>query len=281
MQGDLLKKGGNPSDHFFIDAGSKAKWGNFKWAKRITIPSLVDHKKYPLLQAAISGKQVTALRIDFVPVDLGEKGLSELSSVLGALMPDGWGYFVKHGRLTRIDVAVDFPKVLIDDFHFLPLQAATTKQWRVNGKLETYTHGKPAGNHTAIYDRKTKRIAQGKSWIGKEGMRIERRMKPPSIAKLTDLVKLPNPFKSMRLVSMPTAPPAEQTKMLYVWDLFRRAADAEGLVGALALLPEEKRTLYRKHLDANTQPWWNPDAIWKNWPKMLDELKIGTKSAWQ
>jgi hypothetical protein len=74
---------------------------------------------------------------------------------------------------------------------------------------------------------------------------------------------------------------AHRSDRLYVWQLFKRAADVEGLMGALALLPEEKRTLYRKHLDANKQPWWNPDAIWANWPKMLDELKIASPAAWK
>jgi hypothetical protein len=266
----------------FIDAGSKAKWGTYKWAKRVVLPSVADQKKYPLLQCSYdaSTKSLVQLRIEFVPVDIGFEGLEELHSTLGGFLFNGWGTFVKYGRLTRIDVAVDFTAVSIDDFHFLPLQGATTRQWRVNGKLQTYTHGKPNGNHTAVYDRKEKRIAQNKSWHGKEGIRIERRIKSPPISKLTDLPILPNPFSSMMMVSLPKAPPSEQSKMLYVWDLFRRAADAQGLTAALALLPVEKRTLYRKHLDAHKQPWWDPEAIWSNWPVMLDELKLASFKSW-
>jgi hypothetical protein len=265
----------------FLPAGSKAKWGQYKWAKRIILPSVLDVKKYPLLQCAYTAKQITQLRIEFVPVDLGKVGMDELHMTLSDLVPGGWSYFVEHGRVTRIDVAADFPEVLMDDFHFLPIQGATTRQWRVNGKLQTYTHGKPKGNHTAIYDRKDKRIAKQKSWENKQGMRIERRIKTLPIEKLTELPSLPNPFLGMNLVSMPEAPPSEQTKMLYVWKLFHRAADAQGLTAALALLPEEKRTLYRKHLNAHVQPWWNPKAIWANWPNMLDELKIASPTAWK
>jgi hypothetical protein len=55
-----------------------------------------------------------------------------------------------------------------------------------------------------------------------------------------------------------------------------------GLNAALAMLPdtEERRTKYRKHLNAHTQPWWKPDAIWAQWPAMLDELKIASAKAW-
>ncbi len=265
----------------FLSAGSKAKWGKYKWAKRIILPSVLDVKKCPLLQCAYTAMQITQLRIEFVPVDIGKAGMADLHASLSGLVPGGWAYFVEHGRVTRIDVTVDFPEVLMDDFHFLPVQGATTRQWRVNGKLQTYTHGKPKGNHTAIYDRKEKRIAKQKSWEDKQGMRIERRIKTPPIEKLTELPSLPNPFLGMNLVSMPEAPPSEQTKMQYVWKLFHRAADAQGLTAALALLPVEKRTLYRKHLEAHVQPWWNPEAIWANWPNMLDELKIASPTAWK
>ena len=52
-------------------------------------------------------------------------------------------YFVEHGRVTRIDVAVDFPEGTTSTSC---RSGATTRQWRVNGKLQTYTHGKPTGN---------------------------------------------------------------------------------------------------------------------------------------
>jgi len=263
----------------FVDVKA-AKWGPFRAAKKIALPSIPDLKKCPLFQYGYEDHKAGKMRLEFVPVDLGWKGLVELHGVLLTIIDGGWNHVVQHGRITRLDVAVDFPDVLIDDFQFLPLQGATTKEWRVDGKLTGYTHGKPKGNHTAIYDRKVKRIAQNKPWKGKEGMRVERRIKAPPIEKLTELAKLPNPFSAMCLTSMPKAPPAESKTMLYVWDLFKQAVQVQGLTAALALLPQERRTLYRKHLADHKQPWWNPDAIWQGWPIMLDELKIGSPTAW-
>ena len=227
-----------------------------------------------------SGQKILQYRIEFVPVDLGPKGIKELHAHLSGYLFWGWGSFVKYGRITRLDVALDVPKAAIDSFYFLPLQGAYSRQWGVDGTLNGYSHGKRTGNQTVIYDRKEKRAFQGKSWEGKEGVRIERRLKTPQLS-LKELDDLPNPFKGMNMVSMPEAPPSEQKKMLYVWNLLWRAADAQGLPAALALVPEEKRTLYRKHLKDYTEPWWEPLGIWQKWKPMLDELKIASPKAWE
>ena len=262
------------SDGTFIDAGSGAKWGKFKWAKRIPLDSIVDVKKYPLLQCAHGGKIVTDLRIEFVPVDLGAQGMKELRMQLGGLLDGGWDYIVKHGKITRIDISVDFPDRAADDFCFLPVQATTSTEWRTDGKLTGYTYGKPGGNQTLIYDRGEKRKKQKKSWKGKEGVRVERRIRQPAANTLSKLPEFPNPFAGMSFVGMPGPPPEGQKSMHYVWDLFKCAVEVEGLSAALALLPEEKRTLYRAHLKAHANSWWDPAAIWQKWPTMLEKLKI-------
>ena len=58
--------------------------------------------------------------------------------------------------------------------------------------------------------------------------------------------------------------------------MFCDSVQVRGLTDALALLPVERRTKYRKHLKAHPQPWWNPEKIWQSWPAMLDELKIAS-----
>ena len=274
---DVIKNGENGK----VSKGGK--WGVYNWAKRIVLPDIVDHAKLPLLQCSLDkkNKQLLSVRIEFVPVDLGAKGLEQLHFALATFLFNGWGSFVKHGRMTRIDVAVDFKDVTVGDCHLLSMQGLTTKQWRMNGQLQSYTHGKPGGNHTMIYNRLEKRKAKGKSTKGKEGTRIERRIKSPAVYKLTDLHSLPNPFESMKMISFPLAPPSEQVKMLYIWDLFRCTGEVKGLQAALAMLPEDKRTVYRKYLGAHVQPWWDPKAIWANWPVMLDELKIGSATSWE
>jgi len=141
----------------FVQAKKTAK---YRRAWRIKLPSIVNAAHWPHFQYAYEGKTATGLRIEFVPADLGYEGLLELHSILTSIMPNGWAYFIEHGRVTRIDVTVDLPAARMDEFHFLPTQGATTKVWKSNGELQTFQHGSSKGNHTQIYNRKAKRIAQ-------------------------------------------------------------------------------------------------------------------------
>jgi len=258
----------------FADAGSKSKWGPYKLAKRIVLPNLKKEKHRPLIQVAYAGKVVTQVRLDFVPVDLGSEGIEALHAALAVCFDSGWQYFVELARITRIDIAVDFPEVPISEFHFLPHQGATVKQWAVNGKLQTFQHGKKNGNLTQIYDRGEKRKALGQDPGGKSGTRVERRIKKPANGALKLLKGFDNPFAAMHIVALPHAPPPGE--QAYVWELFRHAVEAVGLPTSLAALPEKKRTIYRTHLKENGTPWWDPQAIWSKWPAMIDQLKIVT-----
>lgn len=213
----------------FVDAGPKAKWDKYNLAKRVVLPNLKQEKHRPLLQVAYApaSKVVTHVRIDFVPVDLGPEGMEQLHAALIVCFDDGWGYFVKHATITRIDITVDFPDVPVSEFLLLPHQGATVTQWGVSGKLETFQHGKKGGNLTQIYDRAAKRKAHHQDPTGKTGTRVERRIKNPANGALKLLKGFPNPFAIMKIVALPhEPPPGEQA---YVWELFRHAVEAVGL----------------------------------------------------
>ena len=256
----------------FKDAGKKAKWGKYKLAKRLMLQCLVDVKKAPLLQYAYHGKMADQLRLEFVPVDLGLEGVSQLHAVLTSVVESGWEYFISHGRVTRIDVSVDVPGVRMDEFLFLPPQAITSMHWKVNGHLKTIVHGKKQGDQTVIYDRKEKRLAKGQKWKGPSAIRVERRLVNLKDQKLSSLPLLPNPFAKMQMtVNMPGPPDEKKSDS---WSMFEDSVKVRGLGAALALLPDERRTKYRKHLAAHPQPWWDPAAIWAKWPEMLKDLDI-------
>jgi hypothetical protein len=78
------------------------------------------------------------------------------------------------------------------------------------------------------------------------------------------------------VISAPTQPPEEQKD--YLWTMFLDSVCQRSLVPALALLPEEKRTLYRDWLKQNSTSWWDPEAIWTGWLPMLNKLKIASKT---
>ena len=60
------------------------------------------------------------------------------------------------------------------------------------------------------------------------------------------------------------------------WMMFEDSVNVRGVTAALALLSEERRTRYRKHLKQHPHALWNPDAIWIKWPDMLNELSLIT-----
>lgn len=166
----------------------------------------------------------------------------------------------------------------MDQLHFLPPRAATTTRRDGVGKLLSYQKGKPPGNCTMIYSCKAKRIAQKKPWKGKEGIRVERRLRYLNV-KLGELPSLANPFKGLEIIHKDLGPPAAEAKP-WVWELTLDAAEKGGLGPALAKLPQKKRPMYRKHLKANVVPWWQTEELWAGWQLALAELKIADKQAW-
>jgi hypothetical protein len=253
--------------------GSAPKGKGFNLGKRIKLPSIVDHKKWPLLQARYNAKsqQVETIRLEFVPVDLGPVGMAELHAVMITIMDGGWGYLAKHGHITRIDVTVDLPGVRMDGFQFLPKYPSTTIRWTKNGVLQNVAFGKPKGNQTLIYSRKIKRQAKGQGWTGPSVVRVERRLVNLGM-KLHDLAALPNPFADMTLTENMPAPPSGVDEGF--WTMFCDSVKVRGLKDALALLSKGRRTQFRKHLAAHPVPWWQPEEIWKGWEPMLTSLKI-------
>ena len=72
-------------------------------------------------------------------------------------------------------------------------------------------------------------------------------------------------------------PPGE-VKQDYIWQLFQDSAEKRGLEVALALLPKNKRTMYRQHLTSSKPIWWGPDTIWLGWKAYLEQTQWPTQS---
>lgn len=251
----------------FNDAGYKAK-GKYKLAKFLNL----GPASRPLFQFDYEDKKALKCRIDFNPRKIGLAGFSELQAILTSLMPDGWDYLLKHGNITRIDVAVDIPNSRPGMFAILPKQGLGTKAWTQGGKLETFVLGKKNANQTLIYNKKAHRLAQGKKWDGPATVRVERRLKHPAVKKIAMLSDLPNPFAALVLTDLEKMPVSE--KKPWIWSLFKDSVAARGLPAALAKLPKEKRTMYRKHLEQHPHDQWSPSQIWEGWQDALKAVGL-------
>lgn len=250
-------------DNVLQNAGPKSKYsGKYNGVKLISLPS--THHRV-IFQFQHEDHQVVRIRLEFNPRKIGHQGLMELHATLMMLLPNGWDYVVEHGHITRIDVAVDIPNIRMDEFLFLPQQGATSMEWRVDGHLESFRVGKPKGNQTLVYSVKQKRIAKHQPWHGKSVVRVERRLRFPPTKKLGDLGKMENLFSKMVLTTV--MPPPPDPKKAWEWSMFEDSVNVRGLAKALALVPENRRKLYREYLKQHPKPWWNPDAIWAHWPE--------------
>ena len=129
-----------------------AKLATYKFAKRICLECVDTIKYRPIFQMAYAHKQTLKLRLEFNPRKLGPLGMEELKTTMVLLLPGGWEYVIERGRITRLDVAVDFPDARPSMFALLPQQGLTSMQWKSNGKLETFVLGKKHGNQTVLYN---------------------------------------------------------------------------------------------------------------------------------
>jgi len=195
------------------------------------------------------------------------------------MMPDGWGYVIAHGHVTMLEVSLNLPEVTVNDFHLLPTQSQTVRSWSNVGKLETLVLGKPNGNQTRVYNRTAKRKANKQYGSQYAGTRLERVLRPGTPLPLVDLPQLHNPFAVLDLVVMPLTPPPDEHKP-YIWELFTDSVARRTLPVALKLLPEDKRTLYRKWLKLHPVGWWEPNQIWNHWPQYLAQTGLSDYSQW-
>jgi hypothetical protein len=206
--------------------------------------------------------------LEFNPAKLGFDGVSSLDMILTEIFPDGWLYFVKYGRVSRIDVAVDLPGMRMDDFLLLPQQGIVYQRFLSNGHLKTVYLGTPGSNQTRIYSKSAEQKAKGFA-VSQSAVRVEKTLRNQPL-KVHELKTLKNQFDKLTFVpSMPSPPPGENEGK---WSSFLDSVQVRGLSPALALLPEKRRARYRKHLKQNATSWWNPEAIWKNWPAALEVL---------
>ena len=207
-------------------------------------------------------------RLEFNPSKLGFDGVSDLDSVLSAIFPDGWYYVRNYGRVSRIDIAIDLTGIRMDDFLLLTQQGLVYQCFRTDGHLKTVYLGKPSSNQSRIYSKSAQQKAKGLTVL-QSVVRVERTLRNLNL-KVHELKNLNNAFGKLTFIyPMPPPPPGESENR---WSRFQDSIQVRGLKDALAMLPEKRRTRYRKHLNQNPMSWWDPEAIWKNWPSALEPL---------
>lgn len=220
-------------------------------------------------------------RFEFNPAALGKSGIECFQHELhGVLMNEHpWEKIAKTCRVTRLDIAVDLLGVRMEDLIIVP---GITKQqlkkfaiFSASGKLETiypiYKHGAKAP--LRIYD-KAQQLSDTGAPAKFEGVayaRVEAELDGKKLQgkPLMSLHKLKNPFLGLGVIdpTNPVSPP----ESLHAWSYFLDSCRMRGKEGALEMLPtDELRSVYAQTLEKADRRLWNPEKLWKHWPKVLE-----------
>jgi len=265
---------------YFLPVGKPIK--GFKLARQIVLPDCESRPRidYSFTTDPSTGVNIgQRVRLEFNPSKLGIEGLEHLHDILSSVIEGGWQVFVTDGRISRLDVAVDLVGVRISKLKLVPPKAVVSQTWNsAKGKLLTYQWGKPKGSFTQIYNKTAEMEARGIPVSGPQITRFERRLNQPVCKTLTKLAELENPFAGFVLTT--TVPEAPDDGPAYVWPLFCDSVSLRGLHASLQLLPEHKRPVYKKQFAKAAPDWWDPDAIWAQWPAVVEQSKIGDPEAW-
>lgn len=247
--------------------------------KNIVLASVANEKHFPHFNYRYANHQAQWMRMTLHPRDMGLEGFEDLHNILGQFLDHGWASFISAAKVTQIEVSIDLEGIPFDSVQELPDQAQTMTVYKLGQKIETKYLGKSKSNQTVIYDRAAKRQKLGQVEKAGPCTRIERKKSSPNL-RVHELGKLSNPFSHIKFVAIPATPPTSEAKD-YVWTLFTDSVAQRGLDPALKLLPQAKRTSYRKHLAEQKNGWWLPEVIWQAWPKVLGDLKLTEASYWK
>jgi hypothetical protein len=250
---------------------SKAKQGY----KLTGVVWVLGGKRPVYIQVAPKAAGKPLMRLEFNPAKIGSAGLHELHTVIAQFLPGGFGYLVAHGRVSRIDIAVDFAvassRLAMDDLVFFPHDGAPfVREYGVGGHLQTTMLGKGGGNQWKLY-RKDKEQKVKKKRTIPATIRVERVLRGQKM-KLISLPTMPNVFAPTTFAN--SLPPRPEWEKENPWTLFCDSVKVRGVTNALMLLPNARRAKYRKHIKDHQSPWWQPNEIWSQWKPLLSQLNI-------
>lgn len=196
------------------------------------------------------------------------------------IVPGGNETLVNKGKCTRIDVTVDVHFADINQMLVSHPGFKKTSAYYGNGGIETlYIGTLESRKRFCIYDKVAEIKHKNKNKLFKTDIpthsitRIESRIRQDIYLK--ELITLTNPFEKL-CIAYPPSPLSNDP----ILPLFLECWRSKGAHDALLTIGDkELRRKYRKLLTMNTPSWWKPDAIWKQWPSVIDKILYPAKTA--
>lgn len=245
-------------------SGFKTYRSRYKLSARLYLNKNPDD----ILEVSADPKDPSApfFRVEFNPA---HGFVWDFASMVSQMLPGGYAQLIAGGECTRIDAAVDAVGANINDLLVTYPKLQKTKGWWKGGRIETLKLGDAYGEtQLVVYDK----VSQIKYLNKKHGTKIPipkedttrfevRKLKH---YPLKEIVTLPNFFDGMLVAAYPTIPmsPKEQQEAA----LFLEVCRSRGAQDALKMIVNETdRNKHRIRLENCKLPWWNTDAIWKEW----------------
>jgi hypothetical protein len=207
-----------------------------------------------------------SFRIGFNPSKLSPEGCLELMSLLSGWIAEDETIFFYSGKITRCDIALDFPGYCADDviIRSCRLQKHGVYSNR-HGDPETTYMGTPRGRRVVAYDKEDS--------LGLvTGLRLECRLKPKPAILGHQLATLANPFDHVELL------PADFSDAAALGIPAQYVADScriGGLKRALKPLDAPKRKALKSAYGAAKSLIPDLDSLWATWPDVLIACGLG------
>lgn len=203
--------------------------------------------------------RTNAYRIECNPEKLGPQGREELDTLLLSIAGVNFREFVATGKVTRVDIAVDFPDILVDD--------VVVRSWHAR-KHGIYSS--QLGIPETVYVGKDNIVVYDKGAQAKDGftrLRVERRLKPMCLGR--DLPNIANPFEKLRVIPTSVLKPIVPAPAEAIFDSMR----VRGIHRVIAKLPLQDRARVKRVAEDEANNLL-PASLWDAWPTCLVEAGV-------
>lgn len=260
--------------HFAKEAGFDVTWdgraraNGYRNSARISIKGC-PAKDRPLLQFDPYNKKQGFLRLEFNPNRLGSQGIWDLKTWMDFTSPHGWPAMREWGRVTRIDVNLDFP-IPIQQYIWDSRYSVTRERFLANGRQESIYLGKKewGKGYTKIYDWN----ACHDQFALAPKTRVERKHIPD--CGLKALPQMSNPFQGMRAYRMFIPPFKGYT--FGMWQLYLEHLSKVGLRNGLFSFDISERSAIRQYVKSHQATELDFKGVWESWPDVVDELGLSS-----
>ena len=210
-----------------------------------------------ILLGAKGNSKRSDIRIECNPAKLGVDGISFLKDLIDFIMPLNASPFFDTCIVTRIDIAIDYWSVELDD---LVIRDRGMRKHGIysgtRGEVETLYFGTSKSNRTTVYRKK---LGDGSEWC-----RFEKRWTKRT--KLADLASMADPFRRLQVIHKDTIRPI----LIGIHaDTFFDSIRVCGLTHALTKLDRPTAKAIERALKSpNNAVLKSTEEIWLRWPDL-------------